>query len=170
MARPKKFIKKKSVYETRRYWYHLSTTLGYKQLLLMPGDTSKGFNRDLTEPDIKRICVAPSIAQCLTALPYSYGDTFMIYRTKNKIKVERPVKVFDASITHEGWITKPTVFIKIGKLALREIDDMENLPGERASHGKIQYSKQNLARWKKKNLWKYIKRPKKRLKLVRKVV
>jgi len=40
------------------------------------------------------------------------------------------------------------------------LGDWNDIPDERASMGKIHESRYNLNRWKKMNLWKYVKRVK----------
>ena len=111
-------------HDERRYWYHLSSRLDKRgKFVLKPWGDERAVNRDFAnEPDNKRICVAPTIPQCLTALPQSSVD-LNIYRTLRKVKAEKPVGVFDAKITQEGWLTKPIMFVYIGTIKFR---DMEN--------------------------------------------
>lgn len=151
---------KKSIHASRRYWYHLSSTIKHKQVLLKPWDNSRGFNRTDTEPNDERICVAPSIAHCLTAIPYSPGDTYSIYRTKSQVKANPPYNVFDAKVTREGWIQKPTVFVRVGTISIPDVEDGENkfVVEEAASFGNSQQSGKVLKWWKSKNLFKYVKR------------
>jgi hypothetical protein len=156
-----KSVRTKSVYDTRRYWYHLSTTLKHKAILLKPWDNSQGFNRTYNEPNDRRICVAPTIAQCITALPYWPGDIFRVYRTKSKVKANPPRDIFDANITQEGWIQKPTIFVRIGDLELEDVERGEGLGyiiDQAASDNSPQRSGRVLKWWSKYNLWKYLKR------------
>jgi hypothetical protein len=150
--------KKRSVYDYKRYWYHLSLTLKNKEYCLVPWDNDKGFNRSDDEPNIERICVSPSIAHCLTAIPYSFSDTYNIYRTKNCVKVKKPFgNVFDSHITKEGWLLNPTNFIKIGTLTLANVDN-NYIIDEAATSGDSKMSKKVLKWWQKINLHRYIKR------------
>ena len=152
---------KKSLYDSKRYWYHVSTTLRKKVEHLTPWDEDDGFNRGGEEPEGKRICVAPTVEQCITALPYSFDAHCTIYRTKRKVKAEKPVKVYDAPVTQEGWILVPTTFIKIGKLKFEDIEKklgIENVIEEEASGGEIKDSRKVLRWWKKANLKRFIKR------------
>ena len=166
MAEQKLSQCKKCIFTKRRYWYHISTTLKYKEILLKPWDNarslmSKASNRDYSEPDTERICVAPSMAHCLTAVPYCPGDTYHIYRTKSRIKANKPEDVFDSNITQEAWIQKPTVFVNIGTLRLMDVEDgkrVQNLIDQAASQNNPQQSGKVLKWWKKRNLWKYLKR------------
>lgn len=152
--------KKKSLYNRRRYWYHLSSTLHSKLEHLTPWDNAEGFNRTNIEPNTNRICVAPSIAHCLTAIPYSPGDKYIVYRTQSLIKASKPVRVFDANVTNEGWITEQTTFIKIGTLNLMNISKREKsgrIIIESASGDVIANVKKVLNWWKKRNPKKYLK-------------
>jgi hypothetical protein len=143
------------IYEIKRYWYHVSSTLKKKKELLKPRDNTEGFNRPEHEPNIKRICVSPTLEQCLTAIPYSKRDTVFIYRTNAKVIAKASQEVFDSPITQEGWILKPTWFIKMGVL------DFEIIPSkvitEAATMGMESISKRVLNWWLKLEPWKYVK-------------
>ena len=152
--------KRKFDYNSKRYWYHISTTLKKKVEHLIPWDEDTGFNRGGDEPVGKRICVAPTIEQCITAIPYSLDTYCSIYRTKQKIKADKPSGVFDANITHEGWLLSPTTFVKIGKLDFANIEktlNIENVIQESAAHGKVKISKEVLKWWKRIDIKQFIK-------------
>jgi hypothetical protein len=151
---------KRSIFATPRYWYHISSTLSDKKVYLKPWDNSKGFNRACSEPDVPRTCVAPSVEHCLTAVPYCPGDKYVVYRTYRKTKATETHGVFDASVTREGWIQKPCMFVKIGTLTLRHVADGEgvNIKAEAASGDDTRTSGRLLAWWKRRHLRKYIKR------------
>jgi hypothetical protein len=153
---------KNSVYNHKRYWYHVSTTLKRKKLHLIPWDERDGFNRGGIEPPGKRICVAPTIEQCITALPYSFDAEFVIYRTEQRVKPEIPVNVYDSSVTQEGWLLTPTKFIKIGNLKLDDIEkglEIDNVIEEQAaSCGNIKGARKVLRWWKKIKVYRFIKR------------
>lgn len=101
----------------KRYWYHLSTKLDKRDtFVLIPWGSERASNRPPEEPEGNRIPVAPTIAQCIVALPLWYDAQVNVYRTEKKMEVDPPINVFDADITEEGWITKPTEFRYIGKL------------------------------------------------------
>ncbi len=154
----RKQLGKKSIYEQTRYWYHLSSTLIKEEIFLKPWGNDQGFNRSEGEPDIERICVAPSVAQCLTAIPYCPGDTFTIYRTKRKMKATEPFDIFDSNVTKEGWILIPTFFIRMGEIFLGGIEEKEGiiLPEQVASENSPQRSGKVLKWWKKLNIKKHI--------------
>lgn len=155
-------MKGKSIYDDKRYWYHISNTLTKKQCKLIPWNNSQGMNRSDDEPDGKRICVAPSIAHCLTAVPYCLSEFYVVYRTKELVKAYKPHGVFDARITLEGWIKRPTIFINIGTLDLDDVEvgeKLKNVIKESASSGEPRYSGRVLKWWQKINPEKYIKPP-----------
>lgn len=155
----KKTSRKRTIYAHRRYWYHLSSTIKHNSVLLKPWDNSRGFNRSECEPNEERICVSPSMAHCITAIPYCPSDTYNVYRTKSKVKANAPSDVFDAHITFEGWIQKPTVFVKVGSLTLEDVEsEGVTIPEQAASDNSPQRSGRVLAWWKRRKLWQHLKR------------
>lgn len=149
-----------SIYHYRRYWYHISTTIKDKHTTLIPWDEQTGFNRSADEPIGKRICVSPSVEQCLTAVPYYLGAIFSIYRTKSPVKASCPVGVWDVKITQEGWLTVPTVFVKLGILKFIDVElklGVDDVIEESASFGELVGSRKVLRWWRNariKNLTK----------------
>lgn len=111
----------------------------------------------MSEPNIKRICVAPSVEHCLTAVPYYPGEKFSIYRTEKPVKASPATDVFDANITLEGWIQTPTLFTKIGTLSLPDVNDQEIID-EAAAGGSPKRSSAVLRWWQKRKLKQYIKK------------
>lgn len=153
--------KKKSVFDSKRYWYHVSTTLNRRRQKLIPWDESKGFNRGGDEPAGNRICVAPTLEQCITAVPYALATIFTIYRTERKVKPVKAKKVYDSEITDEGWLLEPTVMVRVGKLDLSNIEhrlNIENVIESAASEGDVQASRRVYKWWKKINVKKFVKR------------
>lgn len=153
--------RKASPYKNRRYWYHVSTTLEKKHERLVPWDEKEGFNRSGDEPHGKRICVAPSIEQCITAIPYCLGTILTIYRTKLPVKATRATGIFDVKVTEEGWLQKPTSFVKRGILKFNEIEealDVENVIEEAASGGEPRLSGKVLKWWRRARIQRFIKR------------
>lgn len=154
----RKKLRKKSLFENPRYWYHISTTLNRKRHYLTPWDNSKGFNRNPCEPDVKRTCVAPSVPHCLTAVPYSPGEKFTIYRTAHKVKAKFAAGVYDANVTLEGWIQTPMMFVKVGTLSLPYVAQQEgNVIDEAASGSDPRQSGKVLKWWQRRHLEKHIK-------------
>lgn len=155
----KKCSSKKSLYDKRRYWYHASDTLDEPQIRLIPRNW--GENRSDGEPDTTRICVAPTIEQCITALPYTFRTKLTIYRTKSPVQASCPDGVFDSNITKEGWLLKKTSFIKMGTIRFSDIEDTEKLDHvipEAASGDDVSYSKEVLRWWRKMKIRRFLNR------------
>lgn len=151
----------KNIYKYPRYWYHISSTLKGKVEHLIPWDEDKGFNRTDREPKGKRICVAPTIEQCIVAVPYLPSSKFAIYRTIRKIKAEQAVDVFDVNITNEGWITFPMTFVKVGTINFSEIEDKLNIKSiisEPSSTANPQFAGRVLKWWKKLRINRFIEK------------
>ena len=147
----------KAIYGHKLYWYHISTTLTTRTAMLRP--LSDGFNRPDTEPCTKRICVAPTIEQCITAVPYVLGDSFNIYRTKSMIIANPPVNVFDSDVTHEGWLYTPTRFIKVGQLNFTDIEiglDVGSVIEEAATSGDASSSGKVLKWWQRAKIKRFV--------------
>jgi hypothetical protein len=160
----KKRIVEGELYCVPRFWYHISTTLNRKEILLKPRDNDSGFNRSYYEPNTERICVTPSLEQCIVAVPYYYDTIFSVYKTKYKEIAERPIDIFDSKITQEGWLIKPTIFTKIGKLNIDQIISFygkENkdfhMFEDAATAGILTYSKEAYRWWTKHNPWQFVK-------------
>ena len=154
-------LRKKSIYKHKRYWYHVSTTLKSKYVHLIPWDDSKGFNRDPTEPEGKRICVSPTIEQCITAIPYDLETKINIYRTRSPVIADKPKKVFDVKVTNEGWLHNPTSFVKIGMLKFRDLEsrlNVEHVIEQAASEGEPRLSGKVLRWWKNAKIKRFIKK------------
>ena len=158
----KKSLQKVSIYKYRRYWYHVSSTLKKDKETLIPWDEENGFNRGEGEPEGNRICVAPSIEQCITAIPYHLSQVLNIYRTKEKVKPHPPEDVFDANVTQEGWLLKTTEFIKIGKLDFQDVEKSNRgetpVISESASGNSCAHSGKVLKWWQRKKIKRFIKK------------
>jgi hypothetical protein len=156
----KKHMRKKCIHETPRYWYHISTTLTAKRVYLAPRDNRRSMNRSSCEPNDKRICVAPTVAHCLAAVPYAPGEKYIIYRTFRKCRATQPNGIYDAHITDEGWIQYPTMFERIGVLSLPDLAKLEdvNIPEESASSNCLQQCGKVLKWWQRRKPQQHIKR------------
>lgn len=100
----------------KKFYYHISNTLEKDEEYLVP--RSYGFNRPDEEPDNSRICTAPTVEQCFSAVSYSNDDVYSIYRTKNKVSGRAAHGVYDSKVTGERWLQRKTKFIKIGEFDL----------------------------------------------------
>lgn len=158
----KRVCKNNCLFKYKRYWYHVSSTLKRNEEYLSPWGNRKGFNRTYSEPEGNRICVSPSIEQCLTAVPYRLSSEFSIYRTKTKVKANKPFGVFDMNVTKEGWLQKPTRFIKVGVINFEDVEqglNIDKVISEGASVGMPAYSGKVLRWWKKAKIKRFIKSP-----------
>ena len=93
------------------YWYFVTDSFKDEILTLEPRipDTA---NSD--EGYILRICVAPTVIQCLGAIwPKNLDNGLTVYRTTKKVKGHLPKKVSDQCITDERWLLDSTTFQKI---------------------------------------------------------
>lgn len=95
------------------YFYHISHAPlhdeGENGTILYPLEMPNGENRIV---DVKRICVAPTIEQCITAIAWNVVDYIYVYRTKIKsTKSYVPYDVVDAPITQERWIRNKRQFV-----------------------------------------------------------
>lgn len=156
-------ISEKNIYSSKRYWYHVSTTLIDRQIKLIPWDFSEetAFNRSESEPLGKRICVAPSIEQCIVAIPYDLYSIISVYRTKNKVIAKSPNDIFDSHITQEGWITRPMTFIKLGIIDFEHVAKklkLEHVPYEMATSGMLTSQEESLKWWKKIDVNRFLKK------------
>jgi len=131
-------------YSKKRYWYHLSYSLDRDEIEICPWD--KRTHRSAGEPDGRRLCVAPSVAHCLTALPHR--EKYYIYRTPSKFLVEEPDGVYDSEITKEGWITQRIKLIRIGTIDLTHIEkELGWLPIEAAKLPRMDWCKRCFREW-----------------------
>lgn len=94
-----------------RYYYHITENNRWKkEIVLKPRSP---WLMDHREPDDPRICVAPTITGCISALNSANLESRMfVYRTKRKVQTHKPHRVPDAHITGERWILKPCRFVK----------------------------------------------------------
>lgn len=68
------------------------------------------------EPATPRLCVSPTIAQCLGArMFWPYTDVW-VYRTEKPVRGVTPVDVWDACITHERWLLPGQSLQRVSKL------------------------------------------------------
>jgi hypothetical protein len=83
-----------------------------------------GDNRGDDEPLTARICVAPSVPGCLTALGscLDLAPAIHVYVTKEQVMAHNPRHVHDSHITGEMWLKKQTAFRRVG------IIDPKDLP------------------------------------------
>jgi hypothetical protein len=120
---------KSRVSEDKRFLYHITTERWGKRrrLIPLPDDHPKIHGRGPGEPEIARICVSLSPADCLSAI-YWYIDRWeplQIYRTARRVKYVSPWSVSDSNVTNEKWLITPTVFVREGSLPIEVFDLVE---------------------------------------------
>ncbi len=151
----------KTIYKRKRYWYHVSTTLKDKYINLVPWGSSKAHNRSDSEPMGHRICVAPSIEQCIAAIPYILSGKLNIYRTRKQLVANEPMDIFDSKVTQEGWLHAPTEFVKVGMLKFNDVEKalaIEQVIGEAASSNDPRQVGKVLKWWQRARIKRFIKR------------
>lgn len=89
----------------KRYWYFVTQVDFSKDTTLMPRCP---YSMADGEPYIKRICVAPTVAHCLSAIG-AYGSV-NVYRTKRRVNGYKCWNVPDSKLTNEHWLFDPTKF------------------------------------------------------------
>ncbi len=119
------------MFAEKNYYYHVTMNPEWGQeVTLIP--RSDGLFRHHLEPKTPRICVAPTVAQCLIALnPESFlEEKIYIYQTKEKVNAVRAKSkvITDAHITDEMWLLEKTDFGFIGEMDGN--DFLENVWGE----------------------------------------
>lgn len=104
----------------RNYYFHVTNRQDWgKEIVLFPLGNDDSDNRCYREPNIPRICVAPTVAGCVSAvcpiLSASSRDA-LIYRTKYKVVGHPPKRITDSHITGEEWLLEPTEFILVDSI------------------------------------------------------
>lgn len=92
-----------------RYWYFITQKDMGDKMSLYPRCP---INKCDEEPELRRICVAPTAAHCMTAITLYAGDIF-IYRTRRKVKAIKTWDVYDSDVTQEHWLTSKTRFTRV---------------------------------------------------------
>ena len=95
-----------------QYFYHVTPkNLGEKYVF----KPQKIRGADYREPDIKRTCVADSIAKCFSAINIVSCD-YNVYRTVKPVRAYITYNVFDVGVTREKWLLSPVPFVKIANI------------------------------------------------------
>lgn len=97
--------------------------------------TENGYEDDYTD----RVCFAPSVEQCLTALSQNVsGKKFNVYEPdpSQKHTVYKPNEgaVPDSKVTGELWITEPVKVKKVGEIVCTGDDGKDGMPFEYGNH------------------------------------
>lgn len=92
-----------------QFFYHITESRWPRYKRLSP---KRVYQED--EPQVSRICVSPTISQCISAV--GSNSRRYIYRTLHRVSGQYPWQVADVRITRERWLRKPTTFIRIGDI------------------------------------------------------
>jgi len=107
------FIKPKTTEHKPCFFYHISRTPLHTgsdetSFEMVPRYVSSG---EYELEQNKRICVAPTIEQCINAIAVGAQEFFYVYRTVRKTSQSYvPFGVFDSPITQERWFLKGRMF------------------------------------------------------------
>lgn len=95
---------------TPRFFYHITDQPWDDIVTLHP--RVDGYYRGEDEPEVARICVAPSLFHCVLAIPYNRHkkEPYKLYVTAEKVRPYKPYGIYDARKTHEKWIREECVF------------------------------------------------------------
>ncbi|MCK9272943.1 hypothetical protein M0P65_05340 [Candidatus Gracilibacteria bacterium] len=120
-------MKKISLDLRPKKYYHLTQSNKLKSLIVALNPKGSGENRPCEEPNIFRICVAPTISGCISAGVFYPTRDIRIYSTT--IKAWTTFDVKDAKITGEKWILESCYFKLEGtipKKIIKEFYDGSN--------------------------------------------
>jgi hypothetical protein len=89
-----------------KYWYHITDATNWSDEQTLNPIEHIGYEC----PYIKRICVAPTVPQCLAAICFWKGK-LRVYRTMHKHRAAKAMFVSDQEITDEHWLFEECKFI-----------------------------------------------------------
>lgn len=137
--------------ERKRYWYFITQEDMGDKMTLSPRTP---LNMGDGEPKKKRICVAPTVAHCMSAIClYDYDcqhRSTHVYRTIRKVRGHETYDVPDAYFTKEHWLLSKTQFERVDTIGLsRRVRWAEGSRGgsSKADHWDQQRDKQNIVRY-----------------------
>lgn len=93
--------------KAKRYWYFVTQDFMGNQMELKPRIP---FSAGDDEPLVYRICVAPTVAHCMSAISMQPSDPIYVYRTARKLTAEKAWDVGDSPITHEHFLRRKSKF------------------------------------------------------------
>lgn len=106
---------------TKRYWYFATQDfMGHKMQLHPRLPHSAGEE----EPVIKRICVAPTAAHCMSAVMFCGCNTIYVYRTRRRVFASKAWSVGDSDITHEHFLLRPSQFELVAAISPMWVEKM----------------------------------------------
>lgn len=108
----------------KRYWYHCTADYHGERYSF---ERRPPVHRSENEPITPRICVAPSVIQCFTAVMFPRGTTVNVYRTCERRKAYFAQReIWDAVITDEHWLWPPVAFELVGKVPSVLSEEIQN--------------------------------------------
>lgn len=119
----------------RRHWYHCTTDRAvttWTAVRLAP------ITKASSEPSTPRLCVAPTVAQALSAAWWRSGKPVSVYITEQRRTVP-PSGVWDACMTGERWIIPPVqltllTVIPAAAIEAAQVGLAPTITGQRWSH------------------------------------
>lgn len=109
-------------------YYHLSTNPELTELTPRVPECAVGINEDITTA---RICFAPTIEGCLSALQTldGYFYVYCITDEDKTIEIYHPAseEVCDQKITGEVWVLKPVKVTCIGKIHSTDLHEAKEV-------------------------------------------
>lgn len=107
--------------QTKRYWYFVTQDFMGHEMCLEP---RRPHSAGSGEPTIKRICVAPTAAHCMSAIYLSQHEPIYVYRTARRLNATKAWDVIDASITGEHFLLRKTKFEFVASLSAAWVNEM----------------------------------------------
>lgn len=101
--------------------FHISDSWDFSEGVISP----RICQRVPDEPEMARICVAPTVEQCILAIGhwedyFSSGKEFRIYKTEEETTTA--IDIIDSHLTGERWLTKPSLFKYVRTIKELEIN------------------------------------------------
>lgn len=101
----------------KRYWYFVTGINFGDKTMLSPRNPSSACDG---EPVLRRICMAPTAAHCLSAIGL-YEHNAHVYRTTRRVSASKCWDVPDDEITKEHWLFRVGHFERIAVIPMEPI-------------------------------------------------
>lgn len=92
----------------KRYWWHCTSDYHGESWTAVRRPPK---HRSVREPDTPRLCVAPTIAECFSAVLFNENKPVYCYRTAKKCRGVSPKNVWDSVVTREAWLIPPVQMV-----------------------------------------------------------
>lgn len=100
--------------QTKRYWYFTTQEFMGHTMELHPRIP---YCASESEPKVKRICVAPTAAHCMSAIGFGYSTSVYVYRTRRRVFAAKAWGVDDSVITHEHFLLRKSRFELVASIS-----------------------------------------------------